>query len=157
MKITYRLRNVEGLPGRVVCVRESSSISRDLRIERDRRTTFDGHAHVFADGVRFEDLRGAIQAAWLVEDFTLAAELARRYDFYNLICLRCASALIASVPQVSFAARASLRAAFAAFSDRHPRVHNREDEWIFYQLCMNCWSHTVRDYSSIRTGAPTST
>lgn len=110
------------------------SLSIELRHERDRRTTFDGHVYVFPDGVRFEDFRAALQAASLVEDFALAAEIARRYGFYDLICLRCASALIGATPPTP--------------------THDR-NEWIFYQLCMNCWSKTVRDYSSMRTGAPT--
>jgi len=136
VKITYRLHDSEGLPGRVVCVREADALSADLRYERDRRTTFDGRWHVFADGVRFEDFRAALQAAWLASDYTLAADLARRHGFYNSICLRCASALIGAIP---------------------PTPNYTVNEWIFYQLCMRCWADALRDYSSMRTGAPTAT
>jgi hypothetical protein len=51
----------------------------------------------FPDGVLLRNLRDAIQAAWLADDRALAKELALRYDIYDLVCLRCATAQI-SVP-----------------------------------------------------------
>lgn len=51
----------------------------------------EGGAYVFRDGVSFDALRAAVQAAWLAADRVLALELAQRYDMGNVLCLCCAS------------------------------------------------------------------
>jgi hypothetical protein len=44
---------------------------------------------IYAGGVHSDDVRDAIQAAALADDFALASEIAGRYGWSN-ICLRCA-------------------------------------------------------------------
>lgn len=68
------------------------SLSVDLQAWVRRSLRFDGAAYVFADGTRFEDVRAALQAAWLADDFTLALNLARRHGVDRIVCVRCASA-----------------------------------------------------------------
>lgn len=46
---------------------------------------------VYESGVIYEDIRDAIQAAALANDFELAYEIAERYGCYN-VCLYCAEA-----------------------------------------------------------------
>lgn len=52
--------------------------------------------YVFRDGVSFENLSAAVEAAWLAGDQWLALELAERYNMGNVLCLRCARACSAS-------------------------------------------------------------
>jgi hypothetical protein len=85
----------------------------------------------FPDGVRFEDLQAAIQAAWCV-DCAFAAELAKRYDLYNQLCLRCADAHITAVDPSEMTK--SILGAFA------------------YQLCQNCNWAEIRIRIELRNG-----
>lgn len=51
-----------------------------------------GTEYVFPDGAGFDNVRAAVQAAWLADNRALALELARRYGMENILCLCCARA-----------------------------------------------------------------
>lgn len=65
------------------------SLSIDLRAWRDSHLVFDGAAHRFGDGADFENVRHAIHAAWLVQNYYFALDLACRYGLEDVLCLRC--------------------------------------------------------------------
>lgn len=45
----------------------------------------------FLDDAALSDVRAAIQAAWLANSDATAIEIAKRYDLYGKLCLRCAA------------------------------------------------------------------
>lgn len=61
----------------------------ELRQLRSEHCTFNGTAYVFADGVDFENVRAAIQAAFLAKEYHVALDIARRYRLDEVLCLRC--------------------------------------------------------------------
>ena len=65
------------------------SLSDPLRAWRDEHLRFDGVGYKFADGADFENVRHAIQAAWLAQNYFLALDLSCRYGMEDVLCLRC--------------------------------------------------------------------
>lgn len=52
--------------------------------------------NITLDGVPVRDIQAAIQAAWHAEP-TFAKQLAERYGIYDMVCLRCVAAPLASL------------------------------------------------------------
>lgn len=88
-------------------------------------------ADVFADGTRKEDVRAAIQAAWLAGNTALCAEIAQRYGVLGRVCLRCAAGC---VPPMAPGAK-------------------RPDTLLFH-LCEMCTENEQRLAHSIVTSVP---
>jgi hypothetical protein len=65
------------------------SLSVELRFWVQTRLRFDGSQYVCAHETPFEDVRAAVQAAWLADSFDLVLEIMQSHGLRGAMCPRC--------------------------------------------------------------------
>lgn len=76
------------------------------------------------DGIPVRDIQAAIQVAWRAEP-TFAKQLAERYGIYDMVCLRCVAAPLASLEPT--------------------QVLKEALDGLAYQLCVKCLYAETRE------------